>query len=335
MKSFSLKSFIAPLVGLSVCMLIIITCGKKPVESISLLFTGTFTSKYYFGLMLNTASMLMISGCGALIAIKGGSMNLGGEGQIYVGGLIAGLVLSSNMNVHPAIQFCLALVLCILAGACLTGFSALLKELRGTEVLLTSFLLSAAIIPLADGAITSINGKTEQNLIALPYIKDCFRIPRILSPSPLTSVIFLSFTLCILTFFIYTKTYAGRKTIIWGKAPLFAKYSGYSSKANTASTLCISGALHSLTGFLSVAGTYYTCHQGFYSGMGWNALSVALIASGNPISIIPSALVLSWIYTSADRVGLTQGFNFDISGIVQSCILFSIAIQFIHRRKEK
>ncbi len=335
MKSFSIKSFMAPLAGLSVCILIIITCGNKPTESISLLFTGTFTSKYYFGLMLNTASMLMISGSGALIAIKGGNMNLGGEGQIYAGGLIAGLILSSNMGVHPVIQFTIALILSLLIGSFLTGFSAVLKELRGTEVLLTSFLLSAAIIPLADGLITSINGKTDQNLIALPYIKDCFKMPRILSPSPLTPVIFLALSFCILAFLIYTKTFAGRKTIIWGKAPLFAKYSGYSSKLNTASTLCISGSLHSLTGFLSVAGTYYTCHQGFYSGMGWNALSVALIASGNPISLIPSALVLAWIYTSADRVGLTQGFNFDISGIVQSCILFSIAIPFIKRRKEK
>ena len=330
-----LKSFIAPLTGLGVCIIIILTCGKKPIESLVLLFTGTFSSKYYLGLMLNTASMLVISGCGALIAIKGGNMNLGGEGQIYAGGLVAGLVLSSDLNIPPIIQFSLALILCILTGACLTGFSAILKELRGTEVLLTSFLLSAAIIPLSDGIITSINGKTEQNLIALPYIKDSFKLHRILSPSPLTSVIFLAFTICILTYYVYSKTFVGRKSVIWGKAPLFAKYSGYSSWVNSFSTLCISGAFHAVTGFFAVAGTYYTCHKGFYSGMGWNALSTALIASGNPISILPAALVLSWIYTSADRVGLTQGFNFDISGIIQSCILFSIAIPFVVRRKQK
>ncbi len=335
MKKFPFKSIFAPLAGLSVCIIIIICCGQKPMESILLLFTGTFSSKYYFGLMLNTASMLMISGCGALIALKGGSMNLGGEGQIYAGGLIAGLVLSANWNVPPFIQFLIALILCITAGAFITGFSAVLKELRGTEVLLTSFLLSAAIIPLADGLITSINGKTSQNLIALPYIRDCFKFHRILSPSPLTAVIFPAILICIFTYFIYAKTYIGRKSIIWGKAPLFAKYSGYSSTTNTMTTLCISGALHSLTGFFAVAGTYYTCHQGFYLGMGWNALSTALIASGSPLSLIPSALVLSWIYTSAGRVGLTQGFDFDISGIVQSCILFSIAIPFVSGRKKK
>lgn len=335
MKKPPISALFAPLTGLLICVIIILACGQKPLESLKLLFTGTFSSRYYFGLMLNTASMLMMAGCGAMVAIKGGSMNLGGEGQIYSGGLVAGLILSSDMNIHPLIQFLLALILCVISGAFIAGISALLKELRGAEVLLTSFLLSAAIIPLADGFITSINGKTEQNLLALPYIKDSFKLPRIFPPSPLSTVIFLALAGCILAYFIYAKTYAGRKTVIWGKAPLFARYSGYSSSMNSTLTLCLSGAMHSLTGFCSVAGTYYTCHQGFYAGMGWNALSTALIASGNPLSLIPSALILSWIYTSADRVGLTQGFAFDIGGIVQSCILFSIAIPFVFGRKEK
>lgn len=124
---------------------------------------------------------------------------------------------------------------------------------------------------------------------------------------------------------------------VWGSAPLFAKYCGYSSIENSFLSLSISGALHALTGFFAVAGTYYTCHKGFYSGMGWNALSAALIAQSNPLAIIPVSLVLSWLYTSADRVALTQGFGFDISGIIQGVVLFSIAIPFtidsIHTEK--
>ena len=62
--------------------------------------------------------------------------------------------------------------------------------------------------------------------------------------------------------------------------------------------------------------------------MGWNALSASLIVSSNPLALIPASLVLAWLYTSADRVALTQGFAFDIGGIVQGCVLFAIAIPF-------
>ena len=49
----------------------------------------------------------------------------------------------------------------------------------------------------------------------------------------------------------------------------------------------------------------------------------------------PVSLLLSWIFTSASRVSLTQGFDFDIAGIVQSVILFSIAIPLVVTAKQR
>ncbi|MBQ9539449.1 MAG: ABC transporter permease, partial [Treponema sp.] len=125
----------------------------------------------------------------------------------------------------------------------------------------------------------------------------------------------------------------GFRMQIWGTSPLFAKFAGYKSAANSYASLAISGALHSLTGFFAVTGCYYTCHKGFYANMGWNALNVALISSSNPINIIPVSLVLAWIYTSASRVALTQGFDFDIAGIVQGIILFAVSLTYLKRVK--
>ena len=93
--------------------------------------------------------------------------------------------------------------------------------------------------------------------------------------------------------------------------------------------LALSGALHATTGFFAVTGCYYTCHKGFYMNMGWNALNVALLSGSNPLSVIPVSLLLAWIFTSASRVSLTQGFDFDIAGIVQGIILFSVSLTYI------
>lgn len=326
-----LRFTLAPLCGIIFSIILIAIFASNSAEAFSSFFSGAFTSKYYFGNMLNCAGFLMLAGTGAAISIVSGNMNLGGEGQIYFGGFIGGLILTTAKG-PTIIVFLIALLSSIICSAFLACLSALLKELRGAEPLLTSFLVSAAIIPIIDGFIVSSNNASQTNLLALPYIDQSYRFLRILSPSPLTLSFFFSILICVLAWFYLTKTEHGYKMKIWGKAPLYAKYCGYNSRANSYGSLCISGALHGLTGFFAVCGTYFTCLKGFHDGLGWNALSCALISSSNPLAIIPVSLVLGWLYTSTDRVALTQGFGFDISGIIQGVVLFSISIPLIIKK---
>ncbi len=336
-KAFSpaaLQTLISPALGIAVCMLLILGFAAHPLSALRSLFTDTFTSAYYFGNMLNTAAFLMLAGCGSAISIKGGNMNLGGEGQVYAGGF-AGCVLLNALSLPPPLTFSLAFLAAALIGALMAIISAFLKALRGARVLLTTFLVSAAFIPLIDGLITASKNSSQTNMLALPYIADAYRLPQMLSPSPLSWSFFLALAVCFFLWFVIFRTQAGRTLQLWGTAPDFAKYCGYSTRANTYLTLALSGALHALTGFFAVTGTYYTCHKGFYTNMGWNALNVALISKSNPLAAIPVSLLLAWIFTSASRVSLTQGFGFDIAGIVQSVILFSIAIPLVAKARKK
>lgn len=334
MKALTKKTIFmlySPLWGILASIILISIFANDSSEAFSSFFAGTFTSKYYFGNFLNTAAFLMLAGTGAAISITSGNMNLGGEGQIYIGGF-TGCIILNFVKGPSLLVFLLALIASILSGAFLACISALLKELRGAEVLLTTFLVSSAIIPLIDGLITASKNAVETNLLALPYIDSKYRFNQILSPSPLSFSFFIIIIICILAWFYIEKTEYGRRMKIWGQAPLFAKYCGYSPKANSYFSLAVSGALNSLTGFFAVCGTYYTCLKDFYAGLGWNALSTSLIASSNPIAIIPISFIISWLYTSCDRVSLTQGFSFDISGIIQGAVLFSIAAPLVIKK---
>lgn len=330
MQSFIRKKALVPLIpllaGFSICLLIIVLFAENSFAALKALFVQTFTSKYYFGSMLNKSVFLITAGLGQCIALKSGNMNLGGEGQVYFGGYIAALVLTSAFPLPSFLLLLLSLILTLLSGAALTIPAAYLKEKRGAQVLLTSFLISAATLPLVDGLITKSKSKGNENLLALPYIDSVFRWKQLLPPSPLNISFFLVLVFSFLMYCFLFKSKRGKKLSIWGISAEFAKYCGYSSARASYLSLSISGALHALTGFFAVCGTYYTCHKGFYVNMGWNALSAALIANSNPLLLVPISLFLSWLYTSADRVALTQAFTFDISGIVQGCILFAVAI---------
>ena len=77
---------------------------------------------YFIGSALNLSSLYMIAGCGAAISIKSGEFNLGGEGQIYAGGFICAIILTS-LPVPSFVAILLALFAAFFTSALLTFIS--------------------------------------------------------------------------------------------------------------------------------------------------------------------------------------------------------------------
>jgi simple sugar transport system permease protein len=204
---------------------------------------------------------------------------------------------------------------------------AVLKTRRNIEILLSSFLLSGAVIPCIDSAITNVFRAKSGNLLATPFLNECFRLPHILKPSSLNISVFAVLAVAAFLLYILVKTKKGRVFRIAGTAPAFAKLSGFNVRRNFTCGMLLSGSLHGLCGFLAVTGTHFTCHSGFYSGFGWNALTAALIAGKNPLMLIPSVLVLSFIYTGCEKTVLTGSMNPDMTFIIQAVILLFVTVR--------
>ena len=314
---------------ISLCMLIFF--APSPSNAAVDFITGTFSSAFYFGTFLNSAVLLIIASLGNSVSLKSGNLNLGGEGQIYAGGFVAALIFSSKLP--PFASVAVSLMAAATAGALQTIICAFLRQIKKANVLLTSFLISAALIPLIDSLIAGKFRTQTGNLLATEFVPENLRLLQILKPSPLNVSLFFAPILCLDFHFFLHSTRTGRKLDIWGKAPEFARYCGYSENKALYMSLAISGAMHGLAGALAVWGTYHTCHSGFYAGMGWNALSCTLIAQSEPLLLIPASLILSWLYTSADRIALMQSIQFDISSLIQGIILLCISVNYIARKR--
>jgi len=323
--------------GILTTILIILCTSAHPGAVIAKFFAGPFSSTYYFGCMLNTAGLLLLSAMGADLAIQSGSMNLGGEGQVYAGGFLAAMVLYTLNKAAVPGPVAVLLAALVVSAACggLTLLSHLLYVTRGVTVLLSSFLISQALIPVIDGAIAGPARDTTGNLLATPFVPQSMRFAQIMKPSLFNT----SFIIVVILFAVYAlflgKTRTGRQLTITGTANQFAQYTGIKTTQLQGWALFASGALHGLTGFFAVTGAYYTCHSGFYSGMGWNALTVALIAARKPVFLAPSALLLAYLFTASNKAVLSGTLNFDLPGILQGSILFFITAQIIVTRRRK
>ena len=286
---------------------------------------------YYIGSALNLSALYMIAGTGALISIKSGDLNLGGEGQIYLGGFVSAVILAGlgnttgNTGLPLALTVFLALAAAILASALLAALSAVFKLLRNADFLFTSFIASAAIIPFIDALISGPARSKTDNLLATAFIPEAARLPSILEPSPLNASFFFALALCAAAALLLFRTSWGRQLCILGTSPEFARFAGFANRKLSLSAALFSGALHGLAGAAAISGTYFTCHQGFYAGMGWNALSAALIAGANPLALIPASFLMGFMTTYANRYALFHNFGFDMSSLIQAVILFLIA----------
>lgn len=332
------SSFAAAGVGILVSLLVLVVCAGRPVQAAADFFTGVFTSLYYAGSFLNTASLLMWAAVGAAVAIRSGSFNLGGEGQIYLGGFTAAVILGTPLLVPAAVHIVTAGTAAVIVGGFSSLIPALLKRFRGSSELLTSFLVSAVTIPLVDAAVAGPFRDDTRNLLATAVIPEQLRLPALFPPSPFNISFFAAVAFCLAGAVFLFRTKTGSRLCLAGSAPEFSRYAGYHPDAASFWGLCFSGCCHGMCGFFAVWGTYYTCHSGFYSGMGWNALSCALIAQSHPAAVIPSALLLSWIFTASSRASMVQSFSFDMAGLIQGAVLFCISARFAvlwHRGKRK
>ncbi len=291
---------------------------------------------YYFGLMLAMAAIYMLAGLGATLSLKTRQINLAGEGLIYAGGFITGLLLDYfariKMPAFFAVSF--AFIVAAAAGALLMLFCEFLRKYKKADFLLTSFITSSAIIPLIDGLIAGPFRTKTGNLLATPYIAQSYRFKSILKPSPLNASFFLLILLCLGAHFFFKKSRAGKQINIYGISPKFSHYSGFPCTAITFTTAALSGALHCLAGGLAVCGTYFSCHSGFYSGMGWNALTVALLAGTKPALLIPFGIFVSALMTYSGKLSLYTNYDFDLGMLLQAVILFMVSASSFFRRKE-
>lgn len=310
---------------------IICTASTDPDETLRAFFLGPWASPWFLGNTLDSIGLLLTASLGITLAFRGGCFNLGGEGQIYLGGLAAAVVLLAGENLsggEAAALVCLAALAAMTAGGAMGAVSGILKRYTGANELITSFLLSAALSPAADYCIAGLLRNPAENLLATPRFGSALLLPKLLPPSALSlSFLFALGLICLGHIFLY-RTVWGYRFRISGSVPAFARYGGINPDHYIIPSMTASGTLNGLAGFFAMAGTYGLCHQGFPGGLGWNAVAVSLIARNRPLALFPAALIYGWLKAGSESALLGRGLNFETSAFIQAAILIMATIHF-------
>lgn len=326
---------IAIIAALGLSILLLVTMARNPAEALYYFFLYPFLNGYHAGNLLDTASVLILTGLGVSIAFKSGVFNLGGEGQVYLGALVASQLAISLGDVSPFPGTVIVLVGSLCVSALVGGLSGFLKARWKIDELITSFLVSSALIPVIDYAIAGPLRDGSSNLLSTPRIPESLHFSLLAPPSHLNTGIIGSLLLCAATFVLMEKTIWGFEMKVSGISPRFARHAALPEGILTFVPMAASGALHGLAGGFFVLGTRHAAVQGATAGIGWNGIAVALIAENNPLLVIPAALFFAFLETATDTAMLNTSFSFELGAVIRSVVFLFITAKTFQLKRHR
>ncbi len=144
-----LSALLPLLLALLVCGLIVLLSGGSPVAALVALGVGAFGSAGGIASALTKAVPLMLVGLSVALSLRAGLFNIGGEGQLYLGGIAAAAV-----GILPGLPWPVHLPLTLLAGACAGGVwgavPGWLRARRGVHEVIVTIMMNYIAIHLTD-----------------------------------------------------------------------------------------------------------------------------------------------------------------------------------------
>lgn len=339
-KVDSLVGVILPLVGifasLVVGAVVILTAGRNPLVAYATLLDGAFGGSGQIAAGLNRSTPYLLAGLGVAIAFRAGAFNIGGEGQIALGGLAATVIGLSGSGVPPLALIPLALVVGSVAGGMWAGIAAGIKLNRGVhEVIVTLLMNFIALLIVSE----MLRGPLEQPGMGFPQspmLPQSSWLPSLLPGTNLHSGFLLALVITFVVHVVLWKTPWGFEIRTLGHSPFAACYAGIHVEKTFFLAMLTSGMLGGLAGAVEVLGFHYRLIQGFSEGFGFDAIAVALLGASNPIGVIPAALFFGFLRSGAASMQRAVGVPSSIVPIIQGlAILFVMVSLAVHLRPKK
>ncbi len=315
-------------------LLMIAISGRSVPDAIEAFIDGAIGSPFAFGASVNRAMALALVGFGFIIANRANLTNVGGEGQIAVGGIAATAVaLYGGVQGMP---FGLAVLLPLLAGALAgAGWGAIagvMKVRFGTNEVISTLLLGFIALLLVYWCVQSDNllRQPRNSSATLPEslpIPEATQLP-LLTPdpeSPLHIGLLLCLACAIATSVMLARSTFGLKLRAVGLNELAARRAGMPCDLLLIAALGIAGALGGLAGASMIQGEQYYLKAGFSSGYGFDGLVVGLLSRGSAVGVVAGALFFGFLRSGGISMEIMVGVPAALTLVIQGVIVIAVA----------
>lgn len=317
--------------------LVILLIGKNPLTTFGVMLAGAFGSKVNIGVTLMKATTLTLTGMSYAFAFNCGLINIGAEGQLYIGALSATLVVL-GMPGPPVLVIAVALLAGFLSGALFGLLIGFLKVFFGANEVITTVMLNYVASYLVLWAVSGPIQDPTSNAAQTIMFPQAYWLANLL-PGTALNIGFIVMILCLVFYGVFLwKTRAGFGMQIVGQNNKAAAYAGINVKKNVLMSMFIAGGIAGLAGAIEVLGMQHRLLKGMASNYGFDGIAVALLGGNNPIGMLLAGLLLGAMKSGGNAVQMFTGVPSSVVDLIRALVIVFVLInalsRFLARRRQ-
>ncbi len=301
----------ALLLALAMGAIMLLALGAHPLSGYATMFGAAFGSPEGLAQTAVKSVPLLLVGVGICIAFRTNVINIGGEGQMVVGALLATILALALPGLPASVLIPLLLLGGAVGGACWGAIAGALKAWFNVSEILSTIMLNIVAVqfmnfllrgPLMDPAEVARGTGIPQTMRLSPHGD----LPLLVPGLRLHLGVLIALLVAVGSYYLLWRTALGYRLRAVGYNPDAARYAGISVPANITAALAFSGAMAGIAGAILVFGS--ESHRmvtdgsstGFTGSAGFNGIVVALLAGLHPLWSIPSALLFGGMLVGAN-----------------------------------
>lgn len=319
--------------------LFLLVLGNNPFAIYGTILSGAFRSEMAIQATIKIMIPLLIASLGVMLAFKMKFWNIGGEGQLIMGGVFASYFALFHADWPGFILFPVMFIAGIIGGGIWALIPAFFKVKFGTNETLFTLMLNYIALYLVSWLQEDPWRDPAAN--GFPKIASFDKsavLPKLFGVQ-IGWVIALILVAVLFVYLRYTKQ--GYEISVVGESRATATYAGMNVQKIILRTMFLSGAVAGIAGMVQVTGSDRTLTTGVAGGVGFTAIIVAWLAQLNPVSSLIIAFLFSVLEKGSSVVQSQFGLSTDCADVLQGIILFFvlgceffIRYKFVRDRKQ-
>jgi simple sugar transport system permease protein len=304
--------------------LLMVSKGANPVDAYQSMWSSLMSDTSLNAVLIK-GTPLVLAALAVTIPAKAGMVNVGGEGQLLMGGVFAaGMSEALGTKVAGSVSLVVILLAGAVGGGLWAALAALLKRLVGISEAVTTLLLNYVALnvmffliydPWKDPA-----GSGQPATRPIPVSQ---RLP-LLGNSKVHAGIVIALLAAAGVWWLLRSTRFGFQLRVVGGNTEAARRAGLRVGGLVIGAMMIGGALAGLGGAAQLLGAEFKLRPGFLLTYGYIGFLASWLARHDPLKVALSALLLAAISISGDSLQIDSQLPAATVNILMALVLLAV-----------
>jgi simple sugar transport system permease protein len=311
--------------------------GESPRELAVLVFEGTWGTAYGAGQVLFKATPLLFTGVAVQLALRAGLFNIGAEGQLTIGSLVAAVFAARiSPAVPPVVAIPLVVLVAMAAGALWAAIPALLRARFGAHEVISTIMMNR--IADATVGLAFASGLALVGTIRTAEIRDAAKLPRLeavfsaFHGSGVSVAIVFAAVTALLMLAWQRRSRLGREMALVGENATACAAEGIPVARRLVLALLLSGAIAALGSTGTVLGYKGYYEQGLGAGAGFGGIAVALLGRNSALGLLFAALLFGTL--AQGGLAINAHVPMEVMDVLQAIVIVAVAFGDIRIRSQ-